>query len=214
MVLKNVFQITQRGVTPISVTADERGFARIYTDLHGFARMVLVRLLLVLVMGEDEAFPDEAGLTEVDQEPHRIIRGFQIVQHLGHMIVDKSCDGFDLQDDPVVTNKIGHEIFLKILIFVFDPDLLLTLKRDLFLVHLFFQCLLIDRLQEPIPQLLMNTHTRPDDLVSLFLKQQLRHDSIRVISDSYVIRAICVNPCNPWSPWLRPLSPIAGFATG
>ena len=69
-------------------------------------------------------------LPEIAQKRQLIFRCVQIIQGLSLVLVDNACDGFDLYNNSVVTNKVRLEALCKRMPFIFQFDDRLRNKRN------------------------------------------------------------------------------------
>ena len=100
---------------------------------------------------------------EIQQEANREAGRLEVVQDLGLVAWSEFGQGFQFDNDRFEAEEVRLVEGFKLLPSVNDGNFLLPSRRDTAQTQLDFHCMLIDRLQETMPELIINLHRRADD---------------------------------------------------
>src|SRR5882724_9709646 len=99
----------------------------------------------------------------------------KIVLDLRTMLVGQGGNGLQLQQDFVVTNEVGHILFLQRLVLVSQSQRNQRLGRNTLQREFDLETLLIDCLEKPTALLAIHVETCTKDFVGFFLLDKFAH---------------------------------------
>jgi len=117
---------------------------------------------------------DDFGvLAEVDEQAKFETCGLKVVVYLRAMLIREPADRLDFENDFAEADEIRLIQSLKIVALIFQLQQLLIDKGDQLVMEFESKCFLVDGLEKPISQLVIDLEAGPDDVKAFFLKNNL-----------------------------------------
>ena len=119
-------------------------------------------------MGQDDSLPLQVRVvTKIYQQPELHPRCFEVVEHLGTMLVGEFLDRLQLDDDLIVTYQIRNVGVAQGLPAVGKGQLSLRIKRYAEVLQFDLHAILIDRFHETVALVIIHGKATTDDLECL-----------------------------------------------
>lgn len=152
-------------------------------------------------------------MREIDQISYRAAGNSHIIKKLGFMFPRQLIHGFDFHNNSLKYAKVGHVAFPQLELLIKHTQILLHTIGNPLKLQLNFQALLIDFLQQPASQLIVNFKGRPHQPVPFSMKRTFLHQEILESIRSFFkpVRPAKPKLRRPFPSYQRKLAKISGF---